>query len=122
MDNVNFKYLYRDAGNYKKWGAVVFSNPERLTLGEVTKALEENFLVDGLFIAHQVHVPEVFFSTEEDVTADDHCYHEFDAVEESSNASTDKRDRSIGQFIAEVAREAQWGWESFEPSGFRIHH
>jgi hypothetical protein len=122
MGNINFKYLYRDAGNYKKWGAVVFSNPECLTTSEVTKALGENFLVDGLFVAHQVHVPEVFFSTEADVTGDDHCYHEFDAVEESSSAPTDKRDRSIGEFIAEVAREAQRGWESFDPSDFRIHH
>lgn len=65
MPNIKFSYFYRDAGNYKKWANVVFSNPDGLTLEAAMKALKGAFLQDGLFIAHQVRVPEVFLFPEE---------------------------------------------------------
>ncbi|HXQ26789.1 MAG TPA: hypothetical protein VN822_10310 [Candidatus Acidoferrales bacterium] len=115
MDNIKFNYLYRDAGNYKNWAEVVFSNPDRLTVEATTKALRDAFLQDGLFIAHQVRVPETFFSTEGDATSDDHCFHEFDTVEISLEIPNDPHKRSISQFIAEVKREAGSGWVTFDP-------
>jgi hypothetical protein len=115
MDNIKFNYLYRDAGNYKKWAEVVFSNPDRLALEATTKALRDAFLQDGLFIAHQVRLPEAFFSIEGDATSDDHCFHEFDAVEISLEIPNDRHARSISQFIAEVKREAERGWMAFDP-------
>jgi len=30
--NILFEYLYRDAGNNKKWGEVVFHNKENINL------------------------------------------------------------------------------------------
>ncbi len=75
MHNIKFTYLYRDAGNYKKWGEVVFGNPEELTLKLIARDLREAFLQDGLFIAHQVRVPDAFLYVQGDATSDDHCYH-----------------------------------------------
>jgi hypothetical protein len=115
MDNVKFNYRYRDAGNYKKRGSVVFSNPEHLSLGAITKALHEDFLSDGLFIAHQIRIPEVFLAVDGGVTEDDHCFHEFDAVETSSKTPNDTHHRSIREFINEVNREAKTGWQAFDP-------
>lgn len=115
MDNIKFNYLYRDAGNYKKWGSVVFANPDRLTPDSVAQALQNAFLQDGLFIAHQVRLPEAFFSTGGDATSDDHCFHEFDGVELSIEAPNDSQARTIGQFIAEVQREVVIGWTAFDP-------
>src|ERR1700693_4901555 len=103
MNNIKFSYLYRDAGNYKKWAYVIFSNPDCLTLEVITKTLQGSFLADGLFIAHQVRLPQAFFSSERGVTEDDHCYHEFDAVEVSSEIPNDRHSRSIAKFITEVA-------------------
>jgi hypothetical protein len=120
MDNIKFNYLYRDAGNYKKWAEVVFSNPDRLTLESMTAALRDTFLQDGLFIAHQVRLPEAFFSTEGDATSDDHCFHEFDVAEITLEAPNDSQSRSISQFIAEVKREARRGWVTFDPHD-RLH-
>jgi len=123
MDNIKFNYLYRDAGNYKKWAEVVFSNPDRLSLELVTKDLQDAFLQDGLFIAHQVRLPEAFFSIGGDATSDDHCFHEFDTVEISLEIPNDRYARSISQFIAEVKRAAERGWMTFDPhdvSGKRI--
>ena|ERR1700692_1325623 len=115
MNNVKLIYLYRDAGNYKKWAEVVFSNPERLELEALNNTLRDAFLPDGLFIAHQIRLPEAFLFTEGDATSDDHCFHEFAVTEMTMEAPTDSHSRSISQFIAEVEREAQRGWVAFDP-------
>lgn len=115
MNNIKFKYLYRDAGNYKKRGGVVFSDPDDLAIGAITKALQRSFLADGLFIAHQIRIPEVFLSADDGVTEDDHCFHEFDSVEVSSEVPNDMHRRSIREFIVEVMREGNRGWQAFDP-------
>jgi len=60
MSNIKLHYLYRDGSNYKKWADIVFLNPDDLPAEIVTEGLREAFLEDGIFIAHQVRIPEVF--------------------------------------------------------------
>lgn len=115
MNNIKLIYLYRDAGNYKQWAEVVFPNPDRLALGAVAKALTNAFLPDGLFIAHQVRLPEAFLFNKGDATSDDHCFHEFAVVELTLETPSDNHSRSIGQFVGEVEREAKCGWKAFDP-------
>ena len=115
MDNIKFSYLYRDSGNYKKWAEVIFSNPDGLPLEAVTKALEDAFLPDGLFIAHQIRIPEAFLFDQGDASSDDHCFHELDSVESTVEAPTDGHSRSISRFLAEVNKEAKRGWLTFDP-------
>jgi len=115
MQNVKFTYLYRDAGNYNKWGEVVFRNPEGLVPELITQVLREAFLQDGLFIAHQVRVPDVFLYVRGDATSDDHCYHEFDSVEATAETPNDQDSRSISQFLIEVKRQAVRGWVALDP-------
>jgi hypothetical protein len=115
MGSVRFRYLYRDGSNYKKWAGIVFSNADGLPTDTVTQGLRENFLEDGIFIAHQVRIPEVFFAFEDQLSPDDHCFHEFDSVEITSDIPNDPCGRSIREFMAEVAREAQHGWRAFDP-------
>jgi hypothetical protein len=114
--NVKFSYLYRDAGNYKKWADVVFSNPEGLSIDLVNKALKHAFMQDGLFIAHQIRIPEVFLFARGDATSDDHCFHEFGAVEPTAALPNDGYSRSISEFIAEANSEALKGWVAFDPN------
>jgi hypothetical protein len=120
MNNIKVIYLYRDAGNYKNWVEVVFSNPERLASEVVTKTLGDAFLPDGLFIAHQVRLPGAFFFSEGEATSDDHCFHEFAGAELTLEVPNDNHSRSISQFITEVEREAQRGWVAFDPHK-RLH-
>jgi hypothetical protein len=115
MSNIKFQYLYRDAGNYKQSGEVVFSNEDRLGTTVLAKELGEAFLEDGLFIAHQVRIPEIFLATDGLLTSDDHCFHEFDSVEDTCDAPNDKYGRSIREFVDEVMREAHRGWSAFIP-------
>jgi hypothetical protein len=115
MSNVKLHYLYRDGSNYKKWAEIVFFGADDLSIDSTTKALRDTLLPDGLFIAHQVRVPEVFLAAEDRLTSDDHCFHEFDSVVTTSESPNDPCGRSIREFMAEVAREAKRGWRAFYP-------
>ena len=115
MGNIKFNYMYRDAGNYKKFASVVFSNPELLSLQSVAMRLANIFSEEGLFVAHQIRVPEVFLYVRGNATSDDHCFHEFDGVEEALEAASDQHSRSISEFLAEARTEARRGWIPFDP-------
>jgi hypothetical protein len=115
MKNIKFVYLYRDGGNYKNWSEVVFSNPTEITPGAASLELRRAFMTDGLFIAHQVRIPEVLLYSNGDPTPDDHCFHEFDSVESTPDAPTDHFGRSMSEFLTEVAQEARDGWRAFDP-------
>jgi len=114
MKNVKFNYLYRDGANYKSWGDVVFSNPDRLTLSEIEAKLVDAFLPDKLFIAHQISIPEKFLFISEKITEFDHCYHEFDNVELCQESPTDILSRSIKDFLEVVESASQHGWKVFD--------
>lgn len=115
MNNIKFSYLYRDAGNYKKWSRIVFSNPDNLSPESVEKAVRRFLSQECMFVASQIRVPECFLFAGGYATSDDHCFHEFDQVETTPNAPNDLCGRSISQFIGEIEREAARGWTAFDP-------
>jgi len=115
MSNVEFSYLYRDGGNYKKFGRIVFSNSEQIECDAIQKALTAEFLEEGLFIADQIRVPEVFLFANGQLSFDDHCYHEFDAVRATDEQPSDLHRRTISEFVAEVAQQCRRGWRAFDP-------
>ena len=114
--NIKFNYMYRDASNYKAWGNVIFINPDELTLLEINTHLINSFGMDRLFIASQIRIPEVFLYLDDDVTIDDHCFHEFTSVKFTSETENDKYGRSINEFIKEVENQSKIGWLSFDPT------
>lgn len=113
MGNVEFNYLYRDGGNYKKFGRMVFSNPEQLSSEALETELRRVFWQDDLFIANQIRVPEVFLYSDGKFSFDDHCYHEFSGLRATEEPANDKHNRSISEFLAEVTD--QRGWKVFDP-------
>ena len=112
---VKFNYLYRDAGNYKSWGELIFSNPDNLNLKEIDGRLKLAFDQEILFVAHQVDVPEVFFYAKQNLNDDDHCFHEYDSVEIVENFNSRGDDRSIKQFLEQIEFTSISGWEAFYP-------
>jgi len=114
MLGIKFIYLYRDGSNYKKWAHLVFSNPEKTHVDIIERTLRDAFLPDGLFIAHQIRLPEVFLSDEDHVTPDDHCFHEFDSIELTSDVPSDQFLRTARDFMREAAKAAGLGWKAFE--------
>jgi hypothetical protein len=115
MDNIEFIYLYRDGGNYKKWNRVAFSNPQRIASQVLEEVIRQALSPDGLFIAGQVRIPEVFLYSEGKLSQDDHCFHEFDSCRVSAELATDAKTRSIHEFVSELVGEAKRGWRVFDP-------
>ena len=117
--NVSFKYLYRDASNYKLHGEVVFTNFTYMPIGEIEKQIR-SCLKDGeFFIARQVNIEERFFDVlHED---DDHPWHEFNLVEMTTEPAFDpenwnqhKHKRDITEFIAELEKAKRVGWDELK--------
>ena len=117
---MRFSYLYRDGSNNKRYGDVVFANPEKMTAEEANEAVK-SVIDDGeYFIAGQVGVPEVFLwvtapaFTDAKVIPDiDHGWHEFDGFVETCKEPTDKR--TLKEFIAAVKAAAEAGWVEVDP-------
>ena len=113
MSNIEFCYRYRDGANYKKQGSVVFLNPDGLDCSAIETALRQAFW-DGLFIAHQVRIPEIFLYIDGPFAFDDHCYHEFAADQASDGSPNDEYHRTITEFLSE-ATGLRGRWQEFDP-------
>jgi stress-induced morphogen len=113
--NVAFSYLYRDAGNYKRWHRVVFDNPFELASNEIEYRIRSALDTSELFIADQVRLPEVFTYLSSCPTGQDHCYHEFESVEFTDELPNDNHSRSIKEFLEELEDAARRGWQVFDP-------
>jgi len=109
--NGRFEYLYRNASNYKQWGTVVFSGaPDE----DIARRLVAAWECLEFFIADQVRVPELFFDDGLN-PEDDHCWHEFAALEPTDDEPTDEFARTIESFVAECEAAARAGWQIFDP-------
>jgi hypothetical protein len=86
MPNIKFNYLYRDAGNYKTHGYVVFTNPEGVSLQQMEERIRAK-LIDGIwFYAHKWPVPDLHSQKWDDEL--DHTFHEFEGLEYTNQAPT----------------------------------
>ncbi|MFI3199814.1 MAG: hypothetical protein QX196_15995 [Methylococcaceae bacterium] len=95
--NIRFEYLYRDTGNFKSWGELVFSNPHNINVNLV-KALAENVLIDqAYFVASKANVPDLHFK--EYNYQLDHGWHELHIFVPTEEAPNDPCGRNIEEFI-----------------------
>lgn len=86
MPNIKFNYLYRDAGNYKSFGAVILANPNNFTLQQAEELIRPK-LIDGTwFYASQWQVPDLHIHNWDNDL--DHTFHEFDSLEYTSEQPT----------------------------------
>jgi hypothetical protein len=95
--NIRFEYLYRDAGNFKQWGEVVFANPGDISVDAIASTAEP-FLIDHLFfVASKVGVPDLHFAAHFEEL--DHGWHEVHAFLDTDDPPTDARARSVDEFV-----------------------
>ena len=117
--NVSFKYLYRDASNYKLHGEAVFTNHTFMPIDEIEKQIRPCLKDGEFFIARQVNIEERFFDVlHED---DDHPWHEFNLVEITTEPAFDpenwnqhKHKRDITEFVAELEKAKRVGWDELK--------
>ncbi len=95
--NVRFEYLYRDSGNFKNWGEVVFSNPRGVPVN-IVAAMAEQVLIDRtFFVTAKADVPDLHFADHnEDL---DHGWHETHAFLPTDEPPNDVRNRDIEEFV-----------------------
>lgn len=81
--NIKLNYLYRDNSNYKRFGNVVFSNPNNIPLESFKEKLLRNLIDGEFFIAEKLGLPTLFF---DEPNEDDHQWHEFESIEATSDS------------------------------------
>lgn len=104
-----FKYLYRDASNYKAFGAVAvagqFSEDER---ANIRQQLESG----QFFIAEQIGVPPLYdqlYRWSDGPISDDHCWHEFERFEEVGERPSGMIvSGSAADFVARISAVKEW--------------
>ncbi|MGV8111392.1 MAG: hypothetical protein AB2L17_00660 [Lentimicrobium sp.] len=98
ITSIQFSYLYRDAGNYKLFGKVVFRNPENLSLEEIRGKIRTQLIDGEFFDAAKWGLPLLQF--EDYLPEVDHSWYEFEDVELTSIENSDNR--TIAEFIKEI--------------------
>lgn len=98
--NIQFSYLYRDAGNFKNFGEVIFANPNSLLLEDLLIKLKQVLLDETYFDAFAVGIPELFFDDYDEEL--DHDWHEFDRLNLVELPLSDGQGRSIEDFFARL--------------------
>jgi hypothetical protein len=77
--NVKFNYLYRDAGNYKLFDSLIFTNQASLSLEYIELTIRKNLIEGDFFVIEKWNVPRLSF--ENYLPELDHDYHEFESIE-----------------------------------------
>jgi hypothetical protein len=95
--NVRFEYLYRDAGNFKNWGEVVFSNPHNINSSLVATMAKKVLIDQAYFVATKADVPDLHFREHDEQL--DHGWHEFHSCQPTEDAPNDPHGRNIEEFI-----------------------
>lgn len=118
MPNIRFSYMYRDASNCKNHGKAVFTNRTLLGVDEIEQRIKAALHDGKYFIAWQVKLEELFFETPCD---DDHPWHEYVQVEETTLAACDPANwiihrhlRDVTEFIADVEKASKAGWNEVD--------
>ena len=91
-NNIKFNYLYRDAGNYKQFGEIIFANQQSKSLEEIKLAIRKNLIEGEFFIPEKWSVPRLSF--ESYLPELDHDYHEFESLEVTDENPTESIDIS----------------------------
>lgn len=88
IECVRFEYMYRDAGNYKNYGEVIFSNNLKLSLEEIETRIQQCFVDGCYFNAMGRGLPDLHLSDWDH--AIDHEWHEYIRVSKSNQQSSYK--------------------------------
>ncbi len=95
--NIRFNYLYRDAGNYKTYGSVIFQNPDKLRIAQIEPILRSKLIDEMFFDPNVLGVPALSHDEFAYNSEIDHSWNEFESLEETDEDVTD--DRKINELM-----------------------
>ncbi|MBA3829665.1 MAG: hypothetical protein H0X33_12060 [Taibaiella sp.] len=85
-ESIRFEYLYRDAGNNKNYGEVIFSNNLKLSLEEIERRIQQCFVDGCYFNAKEWNLPDLHLKYWDE--AIDHEWHEYMSVSKSNQQTS----------------------------------
>ncbi|TRX63988.1 hypothetical protein [Carboxylicivirga sp. M1479] len=97
--NIKFGYLYRDEGNYKTFGEVVFSNPKHLPFKFIKQSIESNLIEGMWFEPDKWNVPRFIFHVHNPFGIHDYLWYEFDCL---SQCDETPNSNSIDEFLKRI--------------------
>ena len=103
MMNIKFSYLYRDAGNYKAFGEVIFENPEGIAIEELEQLIRSKLIDAQWFYAREWTLPDLHFEKWDDDL--DHGFHEFEGLTYTAEAAN--IDLTLSNF-RELVKNTSW--------------
>lgn len=103
--NIAFEYLYRDAGNNKIWGEVIFRNTNNIDVLLLDTKIKNALIDKEFFVASQIGLPTLQFENYDEEL--DHDWHEYSTVKETKSNPTDNADRDICDFIEFMSIDLQ---------------
>ena len=98
--NIQFNYLYRDAGNYKLYGFEIFRNPERVQPEIICKKIKAALIDGESFEPEKWNLKRLGFEEWSDEL--DHGWNEFGSVEPTAQGPTSGK--SITEFLNEISQ------------------
>lgn len=100
--NVEFSYRYRDFGNFKKYGSVVFGNRGGIPAEEIDQALLRLTGNEQVFVASELSIPEMFFTEFPYSPKLDWEMHEYCGVSETDAQVDDAEGRDIEDLLVQL--------------------
>ena len=98
--NAHLEYLYRDAGNNKKWGDVIFSNQESADLYLLQEQIKK-VLIDGeFFIGEKSELPKLSFPNRDSEL--DHDWYEFHSLTPTIEQKNDRLNRDVLEMLETI--------------------
>lgn len=96
--NIKLNFLYRDAGNYKLFGSVVFKNPKNISLDIIQSTIKQNLIDGEFFEPRKWKIPILTFPEYDDEL--DHDWNEIESIELTTEEATDER--TISEFLSDL--------------------
>ncbi len=112
MAKILFKYMYRDASNWKQYGMVIFPYSGNLPVSILEEQIRAALHDGEWFIVEKVGLPVCFFNSPGEETDDDHPWHEFWQLTWMQPDTPANDPRDITDLIHEMQVWKQMGWES----------
>ena len=97
--NIELEYLYRDCGNFKNFGKVVFANKRKLSAEEIHEMLLSTVMPEQFFRASDLGVPDLYFKDFPYDPELDHELHEYHKVSETKEPTDDATERDITDLL-----------------------
>lgn len=91
--NVCVEYLYRDGGNFKNWGEVIFSNHAGIEISSLKEEIKKALISEEFFVAEELGIPTLYFGEFDEEL--DHGWHEFGSISPCNENPIGRVDRDI---------------------------